>query len=281
MRRRAMAIAILASLASPAAAGAQGGPTSGDFGGGSVVPPPASPFASGSMVLSLRADGGSNVRIDATLVGSCASGTFTATAPIGADGTFSAFGTVRQAATRMRFELRGTLSETPTGTATARFQRTVANSTRRCSAESVRWDARRRSAGAGATPGVRPATTLFGLSDEPRPRGLVLRVAPDGRTLGRALYGVNLRCSGNVSSPTFDLPRDDLVILPDGRVSDRETGTRRTTTSILKYVERFAATLGSAGGEGMYSVELTVRNRRTGKRLTSCRSGIVRWSASY
>ena len=281
MRRSAMVIAILAGLASPAVAGAQGGPITGDFGGGAVVAPPASPFAAGSMVLSLRADGSSNVRIDATLVGNCASGTFTATVPVAADGTFSAFGTVRQAATRMRYELRGTLTETPAGTATARFQRRVGNRTRRCSAEGVRWDARRRSAGTGTTTATRPATTLFGLSDQTSPRGLVLRIAPDGRTLSRALYGVTLRCSGGVSSPTFDLPRDDLAILPDGRVSDRETGTRRTSTSILKYVERFGATLGSAGGEGIYSVELTVRNRRTGKRLTRCRSGVVRWSASY
>ena len=201
--------------------------------------------------------------------------------PIAADGTFSAFGTVRQAATRMRYELRGTLTETPSGTATARFQRRVGNSTRRCSAEGVRWDARRRSAGTGTTTAARPASTLFGLSGQARPRGLVARISADGRTLSRALYGVTLRCSGGVSSPTFDLPRDDLAILSDGRVSDRETGTRRTTTSILKYVERFAATLGSAGAEGMYSVELTVRSRRTGKRQTSCRSGVVRWTASY
>jgi hypothetical protein len=281
MRRSAMALAIVAALASPAAAKAQSGAIVGDFGGGAVVAAPASPFAAGSIVLSLRADGSSNVRIDATLVGGCASGTFTATVPIAADGTFSAFGTVRQAATRMRYELRGTLTETPTGTATARFQRTVGNSTRRCSAEGVGWDARRRAAGTGTTAAIRPAATLFGLSDEARPRGVVLRTAADGRTISRALYGVTLRCSGGVSSPTFDLPRDDLAILPDGRVSDRETGTRRTTTSILKYVERFAATIGSAGAEGMYSVELTVRSRRTGKRQTRCRSGIVRWTASH
>lgn len=281
MRRSLPTLAILASFLAPAAAEAQSGALPGDFGGGAVAEPPASPFAAGSMVLSLRVDGSSNVQIDATLVGRCASGTFTATVPIAPDGTFSAFGTVRQAATRMRYELRGTLSETPAGTATARFERSVENRTRRCSARGVRWDARRRSAGVGTTAEVRPAAVLFGLSDQTRPRGLVLRTAPDGRTLSRALYGVTLSCTGGVSSPTFDLPRNNLAILPDGRVSDRESGTRRTTTSILKYVERFAATLGSAGAEGMYSIELTVRNRRTGKRQTRCRSGIVRWIASY
>ena len=281
MRRSAMAMAILATLASPAAAGAQSSAIVGDFGGGAVLAPPAAAFSAGNMLVSLRADGSSNVQIEATLVGACASGTFRATVPVATDGTFSAFGTVRQAATRMSYKLRGTLSETPAGTATARLERTAGDRTRRCSAEDVRWDARRRSTGFGIGAAVRPGATLFGIGGEARPRGVVLKIGADGRTLSRALYGVTLRCTGDVSSPTFDLPPDDLAILPDGRVSDRETGTRRTAMSILKYVERFAATLGSTGAEGMHSVELTVRSRRTGKRLTSCRSGIVRWSASY
>jgi len=281
MRRSAIVTAILAALVSPAVAGAQSGVIAGDFGGGAVLAPPTPAFAPGSMLVSLRADGSSNVRIEATLLGACASGTFATTAAVAVDGSFSASGVVRQATTRMRYELRGTLSEVPAGTATARFERTVANRTRRCSAQDVRWDARRRSAGFGTAAAVRAGSSLFGLSSQARPRGIVLRIAADGRALGRALYGVTLGCTGGVSSPALDLPRDDLAILPDGRVRDRETGTRRTATSILKYVERFAATLGSAGAEGMYSVELIVRSRRTGRHLTSCRSGVVRWSASY
>lgn len=90
-----------------------------------------------------------------------------------------------------------------------------------------------------------------------------------------------MTCSGAGTSPTFDLPRGNLPIGPDGRVSDREEGTVRTQTSILKYVERFAATIGSAGADGMFSVELSVRRRATGKRVTRCRTGVVRWSAAY
>ena len=90
-----------------------------------------------------------------------------------------------------------------------------------------------------------------------------------------------MSCSRAGTSPTFDLPRGDLAIGPDGRVSDREEGTVRTETAILKYVERFAATIGSAGAQGMFSVELTVRRRATGKRVTRCRTGVVRWTASY
>jgi hypothetical protein len=105
-------------------------------------------------------------------------------------------------------------------------------------------------------------------------------VSADGRSVSRAIFGVRLTCSGAGTSLTFDLPRSDLPIGPDGRVSDRESGRRKTETSIFKYVERFAATLGSTGATGMFSVELTVRRRATGKRVTRCRSGIVRWSAS-
>lgn len=254
-----------------------------DLGGGAVLAPRASPFAQGSMVVALRTDGSSpNVQIHATMIGRCASGTFDTTVPVAADGTFSAFGSVRQAATRMRYELRGgLLAGAATGTATARFERAVGKRTRSCSARDVRWEARRAPAAFGTGALVPPGASLYGLSDQARPRGVVLRVSDDGRKLSRALYGVTLRCTGDYASPAFDLPRDNLAILPDGRVSDREDGTRRTTTSVLKYTERFAATLGSDGALGMFSVELTVRARRTGKRITRCRSGVVRWSAAY
>ena len=116
--------------------------------------------------------------------------------------------------------------------------------------------------------------------DADTPLGVALRVSPDGRAVSRAIYGVRMSCSGAGTSPTFDLPRADLPIGPDGRVSDREAGQVKTESSILKYVERFAATLGSTGATGMYSVELSVRRRTTGKRVTRCRSGEVRWSAT-
>jgi hypothetical protein len=257
----------------------------GEFGGGAVTPSSAPAFGAGNMAIGLRSDDGSNVRITATIVGRCASGTFATTVPVAADGTFHATGAVLQNRTRTRYELRGVLSQAPTGTASARFARTTKSRTRTCSARDVVWEARPPAIGFGDLATSAPGGLLFGTSAQRdgagTPLGVALRLSADGRSLSRAIYAVRMTCSGAGVSPTFDLPRDDLTILPDGRVSDRESGTVKTETSILKYVERFAATLGSAGATGFYSVELSVRRRATGKRVTRCRSGEVRWSASY
>ena len=266
------------------APGAAAQPTIGELGGGAVDPPPSPALETPTMAIGLSSADGSNVRIVATIVGRCASGTFATTAPVAADGTFSAAGAVRQARTTTRYELHGVLSETASGTATARFERTTSKRTRRCSSTDVVWEARRPAAGIG----IPAAPPLGGLvlgttaQREPSgaPLGIALRVSADGRAISRAIYGVRMDCTGAGTSPTFDLPRDDLPIGPDGSVLDVESGQVKTDASILKYVERFAATIGSRGAQGTFSVELSVRRRATGKRVTLCRSGDVSWSAS-
>jgi hypothetical protein len=285
MRHSTLAAAALCAglWLAPQAAAQQ---ATGEFGGGAVSRSSEPPFEAGNMAIGLRTSAdGASVQVDATIVGRCASGTFTATAPVAADGSFRATGAVRQARTITRYELRGVLSNTPAGTLTASFERATNKGNRRCSARDVVWDARRPAAGFGDTTAIPPGGLLFGSSAQRdrdgTPLGVALRLSADGRSLSRAFYGVRSSCSNAGTSPTFDLPHDDLAIGPDGRVSDREEGTVRTQTSILKYVERFAATVGSAGAEGMYSVELSLRRRATGKRVTRCRSGVVRWSASY
>ena len=275
--RRIIAVAtLLAALVAPAGATAQ---VTGDFGGGALRTL-GSPFAAGNMVIGLSSADGSSVQVSATVVAGCASGTFTVTAPVAPDGAFSAFGTVTQASVRTSYALRGTLTDNPSGTVTARFARGA----QRCSATGVQWQARRAAPGYGLPAIVLPSATLRGLSEQRHrgaPRGIVLRIAADGRRVSRAIYGVSMRCSDGSTSPAFDLPRDALDILADGRVSDREEGTRHTRSTIMRYTERFAGTIGSEGAQGMFSAELSVRRRATGKLIVRCRSGIVRWSASY
>jgi hypothetical protein len=288
MGRTVVVAAVAASLALPAYAVAQEGapaaaPVVGNFGGGAVVAPPASPFSAGNMVIGLRAGGGPQVRITATIVAACASGTFDALATVAADGTFSATGSSRQANTRASYSISGTLSATPSGTATAHFKRTVDDRTRRCGAQGVLWQARRPRGGFGQPAAVAPGALLLGTVGQREGgarRGIALRISDDGKTLSRAIHGVTLRCSHDTRSVTFDLPQDDLAIAADGRVGSRESGRRRTKTAILSYVERFGATLGSDGAEGFFSVNVTVRRRSTGRRISRCRSGVVRWSAT-
>ncbi len=290
MRRNVVVAAVVASLALPASAAAQEGspvaatgPIVGSFGGGAVASPPAAAFSAGNMVIGLRAAGAPHIRITATIVAACASGTFDAVATVAGDGTFSATGSSRQASTRASYEISGTLTATPSGTATAHFKRTVDGRTRRCGAEGVRWEARRPLGGFGEPAALAPGTLLLGTVAQREGgarRGIALRVSGDGKALSRAIYGVTLRCSHDTRSVTFDLPRDDLAIAANGRVGDRESGRRRTRTTILSYTERFGATLGSGGAEGYYSVNVTVRRRSTGRRISRCRSGVVRFVAS-
>lgn len=284
MRRRLLVAATAGAALSlaPCAAAQQ---TAGEFGGGAAAPATRPALASGNMSIGLRSVDGTTVRIVATMIGRCASGTFTATVPVAADGTFHATGAVDQARTTTRYDLRGVMSQRPSGTATARFARTTSTRTRRCSALDVVWEARPPAGGFGDPAAIPPGGLLFGVSGQRdgagTPLGIALRLSADGRTMSRAVYSVRMTCSDAGTSPTFDLPRDNRPIGADGRVSDREAGRVRTEATILKYVERFAATIGAAGAEGMFSVELTVRRRATGKRITRCRSGIVRWTASY
>lgn len=288
MGRSVVLAAVAAVIALPASAAAQTGapapsPIVGNFGGGAIAAPPASPFSEGNMVIGLRADGGGRVRITATIVAACASGTYDAVATVAADGTFSATGSSRQANTRASYAISGTLTDTPSGTASAHFKRTVSDRTRRCSAKDVHWEARRALGGFGDPATIVPGALLVGTVGQREGgarRGIALRVSPDAKTVQRAIYGVTLRCSHDTRSVTFDLPKDDLTIGADGRVSSRESGRRRTKTIVYSYVERFGATLGSTGAEGFFSVKLSVRRRSTGRRISSCRSGVVRFAAS-
>lgn len=283
-RSNVLVVVLAFVLGLPAGAGAQDtAPVVGNFGGGAVVGPPASPFSAGNMVIGLRAGGDATVRITATIAAACASGTVDAVAPVAADGTFSVSGAARQANVHTNYVLTGTLTATPSGTATAHFKRTVDGRTRRCSARDVQWQARRPLGGFGDAPAVAPQATLLGTTGQREGgvrRGIVLRVADDGHAIERAVYGVTLRCTGDVRSPTFDFPRDAVAIDAAGQLGDRESGTRRAKTTITRYVERFGGTVGSAGGEGFFSVKLTIRRRSTGRRITACRSGEVRWAVT-
>ena len=236
------------------------------------------------MVIGLRADGGASVRVSATIAARCATGSFAADAAVAADGTFSATGEVRQRNVSTRYELRGTLSDTPSGTVSAYFRRAAGDRTRECRAADVPWEARRSTRQPRRARRVRARRDAAAARPTSATRAcaaaIVLRIAPDGRSVSRALYGVTLRCTGDARSLTVDLPRDNVAIGPDGRVSDRQIGRRRTDTVVTSYVERFAATLGGAGGEGMFSVSLTLRARASGRLIGRCRSGEVRWSAS-
>lgn len=284
MRRRALATTVLGVLACAAGAAAQE-PVApvGDFGGGAVPAPPVDAFGAGTFVIGLRAAAGPKLRISATIVGPCAAGSFRATASVAADGTFSASGASREDDVRTEYRVTGVRSPTPSGTASARFTRDVGGGrSARCSSGVVEWSARRPLVEIGMPAAPPGSAVLYGTTSQrlgAARRGIVLRVSEDGTQLGRALYGVTLRCS-NGTSPGFDLPRDGLTIGPDGSFDDREQGTERGPSKIIRYDERFSGTIGSSGAQGTLSASVRITDRRSGRELVTCRSGPVSWSAS-
>ena len=236
------------------------------------------------MVIGLRAGGGARVRITATIVAACASGTFDTVATVAADGTFSAAGSSRQANTRASYSISGTLSATPSGTATAHFKRTVNDRTRRCGAEGVQWQARRALAGFGEPAAVAPGALLLGTVGQreggarraDRAAGLRRRQDPQPGDLRRHAALLARHALGHVR-PAAGRSRDRRQ---RSRVTAARTAGGARRPSVYSYVERFGATLGSGGAEGFFSVNVTVRRRSTGRRISRCRSGVVRWSAS-
>lgn len=284
MRRRALATTVLAGLAYAAGAGAQEPvPVVGNFGGGAVSTPPVDAFGAGTLVIGLRASRGPKLQISATMVGPCAAGSFTVTARVAGDGTFTASGASRHNDVRTVYGVTGTLSPAPSGTASASFTRDAGGGRSvRCRSGTVQWSARRPLGDIGM-PAVPPGgAVLYGTTSQrlgAARRGIVLRVSEDGAHLGRALYGVTLRCS-NGMSPGFDLPRDGLTIGPDGSFSDREQGTEHDATTIVRYDERFSGTIGGTGAQGTLSASVRFIDRRSGRLLVSCTSGPVSWSAA-
>ena len=283
MRRRALATTVVGVLAwATAADGQEPTPIAGNYGGGAVATPPVDAIGAGSFVIGLRASPGPTLKISATTVGPCAAGSFTGTASVGADGTFTASGASRKDDVRIKYSVTGTLSQTPSGTASARFTRDVGGGRSvRCSSGVVQWNARRPLGEVGMAAAPPAGAVLYGTTSQrlgAAKRGIVLRVSEDGTQLSRALYGVTLHCS-NGTSPGFDLPRDGLAIGPDGSFSDREEGAEGDATTIVRYDERFSGTIGATGAQGTLSTSVRIANRRSGRELVTCKSGRVSWNA--
>jgi hypothetical protein len=283
MRGHLLVATVLALLACAAGAAGQEPEPVGNFGGGAVSAPPGEAFGVGTFVIGLRASPGAKLQLSATMVGPCAAGSFKATTTVAGDGTFTASGTSRQDDVRTKYEVTGVRSETPSGTASARFTRDLGGGrSARCSSGIVQWSARRPLGAIGTLASPPGGAVLYGTTSQrlgSARRGIVLRVSEDGKQLARSVYGVALRCS-NGTSPGFDLPRDGLAIGPDGTFSDHEQGTERDPTTIVRYDERFSGTIGSTGAQGILSASLRFTDRRNGRLLVSCTSGRVSWSAA-
>lgn len=253
-----------------------------------MLAPPKALGAPGNMLIGLRVTG-DRVRLNAGLGARCESGSFHASATLGAGGAFTVSGVHRETLgggrrLRTTYAVSGTISgAAASGSASVRNRIvTKGRAARSCTSGTVRWGARRSTGELGA-PGVVAKARLYGTTSQrlagPR-RAIVMRVSSDASKLTRAIYDVTMRCDGATLTDIYDSPRRNLKIAADGSVSDVERFTTRNATTIKRSTGTFAGKLGMAGAAGTFSATDRIYNRRSGRLAATCRSGTVRWTAA-
>jgi hypothetical protein len=301
MVRAALAVSLTAATLTGAAAAIAQLPvaTPGNYGGGAVLSPPKSLGAPGNMLIGLRV-GGNRVQLNASVAASCESLSFSASAALGTPAVggvpFKVTGTKRARLSGGRsvvttYAVQGFVADVaglpghPYAGGTARVRNritTPGRATRTCTSGKVGWAARRPSGDLGAS-GITGGEYLYGTTSQRREgprRAIMLRVSRDGTKLLRALYDADLRCAGRTIRGIYDAPRRNLPISPIFTVRDVEHFTYRTRTTIAHDTERFEATLGKTGAHGTFSIVSRLADRRSGRTISTCASGTVRFTAS-
>jgi hypothetical protein len=255
----------------------------GNYGGGVVVAPSRSLYGAGNMLIGLRARAG-ELEMNVGMTLSCShEAQFSARVTPAADGSFRVKGTRSWGRARTRFVVAGTISAAAAaGSATARTSIRRGGHTTRCPVSKVRWQARRATGEIGIPPAA-PKERMYGTTSQrlhgPR-RAISLRLSSDATKLARALYDVTVRCGRRTITDTYDAPKRNLPIAADGRVRDVERFTFKDRRTIYHSTERFKATIGATGARGTFSTVARIADRRSGRTLVRCRSGLVRWTAS-
>jgi hypothetical protein len=293
MRRRVTALSacVGAVAAFACVANAQSSHVVGEWGGGTALDPPASPYGPGNLVITLSSAGSGTVDFQARVGASCELPTISGSFQPSADGAFSVAGsTVARKADGRRvsviYSVAGTIDDvSATGSLQARIKITRPHrKTRRCETGPVEWTAHQRRVGIdiGAPAAVQPSARLYGTTKQYMSVGhhpILLRVSADGSRLARALYSADFRC-GSDRTQILDTPHDDLPIRADGTFSDVEHFTvklnRRTRA---RFTDRFSGTIGSAGATGSFKLTGKIIDIPSGHTFERCKNGTVKWTA--
>jgi opacity protein-like surface antigen len=293
MDRRLVCVALAGSLSALAAAAAPAqAPVvpEGNYGGGTIVDPPKSPYEKGNAVVTLRVVG-SGVQVLARTGSTCDARTFPAQAVLAADGSFATSGsysqTVPKGRVRVAYKLTGTVGAAGAG-GTVSTRTTVTRRGRvagRCGSGAIAWIARLPTGQIGAPgPPGQPGARMYGTTSQlvgKRHHGIVLRFSADGTRLTRALYALNENCHHPPGTTSFDVPGKSLAITPGGTVSDVERFTLKLSARVrVRLIERFSATVGSAGATGTFQDRARYYDVRTNRTLDRCDTGRVKWTAA-
>lgn len=276
------------SLATAAVAQAPVTPR-GNFGGGTLAPPPKDIFGPGNAVVGLRALPQRRLEIQATVRARCSGGDIIASTKIAASGRFKVTGTATQEPNpalliQTRYSLSGRFTDkgSASGTISATIKRSLQGREQTCKTGKLKFATRRPTSGigkAGAPKAARYYGTTSQRSSGPS-RPIVIRISGDGRRLTRGLFSESVTCSDGRLSTGLEAPRTDVRIDARGRVRDRERFTIKEGETVVKVDDRFTADIGSRGARGTFSLNDRTTDRASGRTIQTCKSGKVRWRAS-
>lgn len=290
--RRAVATAAVAAATAGGVAHAQAAATpSGDFGGGAIAVPVDENVVAKDMLLSIRSASKGRAGIDGQIFTSCGAGTIKGSVRVAAGGSFTLRGKSRRrpmagVTETTTFVVTGTLTaDGGSGTvrATLRLE-PRSGAARTCRSRTVTWTVR-RTAGAAAAPGAMPTgSTLYGLTSQRASRArhaVVLRTAPAARSIERFLFSFRVVCDrrrvvvfdDRNFSPEFD-------VAPDGSFREVERLKLTYADVVVRTTIVVRGRFDQAGrAAGKLSVTERYTNRRNGKRVEVCRTGVRSWSA--
>ncbi|HET7566524.1 MAG TPA: hypothetical protein VFJ91_00910 [Gaiellaceae bacterium] len=282
--------ALLVALAFPLAA--SGGshaasPRAGTVLGGGYQP--ADLNAAGLTMLALDVVDAKHVAVWVTpFVSRCVGDTYVFRAPLAADGSFhGVYKHGYDAKDDAYLDGGGTIEYSGRFLSASKAAGTVrlvwAEGATSCDSDTISWTANAKSSalsGAAAASALYAGTTSQRSTRAPVRMPLMVRVSADGKTAAATAY-INVFCKDprlNITSGGF-YAGPGMKIGSDG--SMHEFGSFSSTVGDRKiaYTSTFSGRFGAKAVTGTWTLKAVVTAKKTGKKLDSCSSGTLTWSA--
>jgi hypothetical protein len=106
---------------------------------------------------------------------------------------------------------------------------------------------------------------------------MVLRVAPDGRTVAQQALLWNAKCRFNVAGLGRATSSPTMAIHSNGTFGFTERYDETYGNFVAHITSQHTGRFGLSTAAGTWHVHVDVRNAQTKKRADSCDSGAVRW----
>ena len=195
---------------------------------------------------------------------------------INPDGTFQGKGPLDSTSADGTFAFRGRFSGAgrASGTGSVRFTFHNGDSSYRCQTGTLGWQVRTALNRFGRP---RPAAghAYFGNTTQRLP--MVLRVAPDGRSVSQQALLWNAPCKHSLAGLGRATSSPTMPIRGNGSFGFTERYDETYGNFVAHITSRHTGRFGLSTATGTWWIHVDVRNAQTKKRADSCDSGAVRW----